>query len=56
MNMNQLANSFHLNGYVYIENFFDRNLMDLYQNKILDHFALDSSYKHESVILLKISH
>ena len=53
MNMNQLANSFHLNGYVYIENFFDRNLMDLYQNKILDHFALDSSYKHESDFIKK---
>ena len=51
--MNQLANSFHLNGYVYIENFFDRNLMDLYQNKILDHFALDSSYKHESDFIKK---
>ena len=53
MNINQLANSFHLNGYVYIENFFDRNLMDLYQNKILDHFALDSSYKHESDFIKK---
>ena len=53
MNMNQLANSFHLNGYVYIENFFDRNLMDLYQNKILDHFALDSSYKHDSDFIEK---
>ena len=53
MNMNQLANSFHLNGYVYIENFFDRNLMDIYQNKILDHFALDSSYKHDSDFIKK---
>ena len=53
MNINQLANSFHQNGYVYIENFFDRNLMDLYQNKILDHFALDSSYKHESDFIKK---
>ncbi|EJP72368.1 MAG: phytanoyl-CoA dioxygenase (PhyH) superfamily [SAR86 cluster bacterium SAR86B] len=53
MNINQLANSFHLNGYVYIENFFDRNLMDLYQNKILDHFALDSSYKHDNDFIKK---
>ena len=53
MNMNQLANSFHLNGYVYIENFFDRNLMDIYQNKILDHFVLDSSYKHDSDFIKK---
>ena len=53
MNINQLANSFHLNGYVYIENFFDRNLMDIYQNKILDHFALDSSYKHDSDFIKK---
>ena len=53
MNINQLANSFHLNGYVYIENFFDRNLMDIYQNKILDHFALDSSYKHDNDFIKK---
>ena len=53
MNINQLATSFHLNGYVYIENFFDRNLMDIYQNKILDHFALDSSYKHDSDFIKK---
>ena len=53
MNINQLANSFHLDGYVYIENFFDRNLMDIYQNKILDHFALDSSYKHDNDFIKK---
>ena len=53
MNINQLSNSFHLNGYVYIENFFDRNLMDIYQNKILDHFALDSSYKHDNDFIKK---
>lgn len=53
MNINQLAASFHLNGYVYIENFFDRNLMDIYQNKILDHFALDSSYKHDGDFIKK---
>ena len=53
MNINQLATSFHLNGYVYIENFFDRNLMDIYQNKILDHFALDSSYKHDNDFIKK---
>jgi len=53
MHIIELAHSFHLNGYVYIENFFDKNLMDLYQSKILDHFALDSSYKHDNDFIKK---
>ena len=38
MDIENLSKRFEEDGYVYIENFFDGNLMDGYHQKILSHF------------------
>ena len=53
MDTKQTNSSFYRDGFLYLENFFDEELMNLYQNKILEHFAQDSEYKHDTDFIEK---
>jgi len=53
MNLNQLSKEFDKNGYIYIESFFSEDLMDAYQEKILNYFALNSEHKHNESFIEK---
>ena len=45
MDIENLSKSFKEDGYIYIDNFFDENLMDNYHRKILSHFKKDTYCK-----------
>ena len=47
MDIENLSKRFKEDGYIYIEDFFDGNLMDSYHRKILSHFKKDTEYKHD---------
>ncbi|MDB2450993.1 phytanoyl-CoA dioxygenase family protein [Gammaproteobacteria bacterium] len=47
MDFKELSKFFHKNGYVYIKDFFNPNLMDECHDEITTHFKKDSTYKHD---------
>jgi hypothetical protein len=51
MDIENLSKRFKEDGYIYIENFFDGNLMDSYHQKILSHFKKDTEYKHDMTFI-----
>ena len=53
MNLDQLSKEFDKNGYIYIESFFSEDLMDAYQEKILNYFASNSEHKHNESFIEK---
>lgn len=53
MDIENLSTRFKEDGYIYIENFFDGNLMDSYHQKILSHFKKDTEYKHDMAFIEK---
>ena len=53
MDIESLSKRFKEDGYIYIENFFDGNLMDSYHQKILSHFKKDTKYKHDMAFIEK---
>lgn len=46
MDYKKLATEFWENGYVILESFFDEDLMDEYNNIILNHFGLNPNWEH----------
>lgn len=55
MNNQQLAKEFWENGYLVIDNFFDMNLMDNYQEQIIQHFNDQPDYLHNEEFLQQSS-
>ncbi len=55
MNYDALAETFWLQGYLSIENFFDPKLMDNYQSLILAHFKKNPQFAHNEEFLNKSS-
>ena len=47
MDFKELSKFFHKNGYVYIKDFFNPNLMDECHDEITTHFKKDITYKHD---------
>ena len=55
MNKKDLAKQFWDQGYLLLENFFDEQLMNLYNSLILDHFGLNPKFFHNQEFLEKAS-
>lgn len=53
MNLTALANEFWQQGYLSIDDFFDEELMDVYQGHILQHFGNHSHFGHNAEFLEK---
>ncbi|MFT5084225.1 MAG: ectoine hydroxylase [Lentisphaeria bacterium] len=53
MNAHQLASEFWQNGYLAIDNFFDSELMDKYQQHIIGHFGDNPDFLHNEEFLKK---
>ncbi|QEY17000.1 MULTISPECIES: phytanoyl-CoA dioxygenase family protein [unclassified Cellvibrio] len=53
MNYQQLAEQFWRDGYIMLENFFSAELMDSYNQKILDHFGESPEFSHNAEFLEK---
>ncbi|MGJ8693488.1 MAG: phytanoyl-CoA dioxygenase family protein [Thalassotalea sp.] len=47
------ADKFWRDGYIVIEDFFEQPLMDLYHQKIIDHFGLDPKFQHTDEFITK---
>lgn len=53
MNTQQLAKIFWENGYLVIENFFPLDVMDKFNNRILQHFGMDPKWEHTEEFIQK---
>lgn len=53
MNFKKLTEEFRENGFLIIENYFDPDLMDEYNQLILDHFGMEPEYLHDEDFLTR---
>lgn len=53
MNVQELANQFWEEGYIVLEEFFAKDLMDDYNNKILEHYGVDPNWEHTDEFISK---
>ncbi len=55
MNLYSIKETFWKQGFVILNGFFDNNLMDYYNDKILNHYAKDDSWQHSEAFISKSS-
>lgn len=55
MELKQIKEHFWNKGYVILENFFDNNLMDAYNEKIKNHYGMDPAWEHDEEFIEKSS-
>ncbi|WP_027392832.1 phytanoyl-CoA dioxygenase family protein [Aquimarina latercula] len=53
MDYKKIVTQFWENGFVILENFFDPELMDKYNNVILDHYGVDPNWEHTDEFITK---